>query len=109
MFEVRLFADDSQILRFESVQDCSSYISVRMKERAVELRKDYFETSWELQDLIDWLADGRFEECTAHDVLEDALDLIECMYADGVYPQDKWYLGFIRWVEDDSDSPVEES
>lgn len=97
MFEIRMFPNDD-VVTFATVQECSTYLSTRMRERAVELRRDYFESSWELTDLIDWLADGQFEDLTANDVLEDALELIKDIYEDGVYDADRWYLGFIRWV-----------
>ena len=97
MFEIRSPNNDGT-REFEDASDCAEFISTEMDVDAVRLLRDFFENNWDYKDLLDWLAEGWFEGCSTKDILAEALENIKWMYEEGVYSQDMWYLGFIRYT-----------
>lgn len=84
-----------------SVRQTAEYLLTKRPDVAKGIIKDYFMTSWDYDDLLEWLSETSFL-FTRQDVLEDALDNLAEAYGDAPMG-DRWHMGIIRYIETDGE------
>lgn len=98
-YEVRY---NGKIERFTDAGDMAEFLQEHLPQTAHDLRRWYV-NEWDPEDVIDfvsdceWLTDDDRVRVDRISLTEDALKDMMDWYWNGIWDQDRWHLGVLRW------------
>lgn len=84
---------DTILREFETREELADYLKRMDSRTEYNIRYWYVENYYELDDLIDAVADCRFKDVTKDDLLDDALDALEWEFKENVREEDDDLFG----------------